>query len=179
MEKKRISLEFESMSPRRVGICPWAKIDLAVQPDGKNTRNICKVNILGLVSEEKHQHLLLPLKGSSELFNSSLLSSSHSSHARQVTSAASVLRCTRSAGLLQLLGLFWAKIMILASVKMLYAENYAKWCSWMCTALLVGYVCRNSGFFCKMEALGFAGGGDVWHGRAREALAEMSCPSMW
>lgn len=106
MEKKRISLEFESMSPRKVGICMWAKIDLAVQPDGKNTSNIYKGNILGLVSEEKHQHLLLSLKGSSELFNSSLLSSSHSSHARQVTSAASVLRCTRSAGLLQLLALF-------------------------------------------------------------------------
>lgn len=41
---------------------------------------------------------------------------------------------------------------------MLYAGNDAKWCSWMCTVLLIGYVCRNSATFCKMEAQSFAQG---------------------
>lgn len=44
--------------------------------------------------------------------------------------------------------------MIRTSVKMFYIGNDAKWCSWMCTALLIGYICKNSAAFCKMEALG-------------------------
>lgn len=63
------------------------------------------------------------------------------------------------------MGLFWVKIkmigVILASAKMLYTGNDAEWCSWMCRALLSEYICRNSAAFCKMEALGFAGG-DAW-----------------
>lgn len=63
------------------------------------------------------------------------------------------------------MGLFRVKIkmigVILASAKMLYTGNDAEWCSWMCRALLSEYICRNSAAFCKMEALGFAGG-DAW-----------------
>lgn len=81
----------ESMSSGKVGICIQAKIDLAVRPDGKNTRNLCKGNILELVSEEKHPCLLFSLKGASKLFNSSLLSINHSSLARQVSVTAPVL----------------------------------------------------------------------------------------
>ena len=120
----------DSMSSGKVGVCMQAKIDLAVQSDGKNTRNLYKGNILELVSEEKHPHLLLSLKGASKLINSSLLSTSHSSHARQVSVTAPVLlQCTTKHWLpssswdcfeLKMIG------KILASVKMLYIGNDAK-----------------------------------------------------
>lgn len=49
----------ESLSSGKVGIYTQAKIDLAVWPDGKNTKNLCKGNILELVSEEKHTRFVV------------------------------------------------------------------------------------------------------------------------